>query len=157
MSAEGARAYPRPPEDDLSYYGWLDVGFLLTAVQQAPIVCLRDHLGVFRQHPDQTTHHLKTHGGRVSSMAWVTAALLAWRQGRISHPQVAHAIAWNVRQCLARFGEEDPVINAFFDLIQAHGGDLDRLVAAYTPFWLNVLASHPATAPASRVAELAPA
>ena len=150
MSAEGARAYPRPPENELSYYGWLDVGFLLTAVQRAPLVFLRDHLGVFRQHPDQTTHHLRTHGGRVSSMAWVTTALLAWREGRISRADVVTAITWNVRQCLARFGEDDPVINEFFDLIQAHGGDLERLYAAYKPLWLRVLASHPATAPAPR-------
>jgi hypothetical protein len=148
MSAEGARAYPRPPVDDLSYYGWLDVGFVLTAVQKAPLVIVRDHLGIFRQHPSQTTHHLATGIGRVSSMAWVTTALLAWREGRISRADVVTAITWNVRECLNRFGEGDPVINEFFDLIQAHGADLERLVAAYKPFWLRVLASHPATAPA---------
>jgi hypothetical protein len=147
MSAEGARAYPRPPENDLSYYGWLDVGFLLTAVQKAPLVILRDHLGVFRQHPDQTTHQLRSHGGRVSSMAWVTAALKAWREGRITPADVVTAITWNVRQCLQNFGEDDPVMNEFFDLIQVHGGDLDRLYASYKPFWLRVLASHASTAP----------
>jgi hypothetical protein len=149
LSAEGARAYPRPPVDDLSYYGWLDVGFLLTAVQKAPIVIVRDHLGIFRQHAAQTTHHMNTGIGRVSSMAWVTTALLAWREGRITPADVVTAISWNVRECLARFGEDDPVMNEFFDLIQAHGGDLERLYAAYRPFWLRVLASHPATAPAA--------
>ena len=147
MSAEGARAYPRPPVDDLSYYGWLDVGFVLTAVQQAPLVIVRDHLGIFRQHASQTTHHMATNIGRVSSMAWVTTALLAWREGRIAPADVVTAITWNVRQCLERFGEDDPVMNEFFDLIQAHGGNLERLYAAYKPFWLRVLASHPATAP----------
>ena len=29
MSAEGASRLPAPPADDLSYYGWLDVGFVL--------------------------------------------------------------------------------------------------------------------------------
>ena len=148
MSAEGARAYPRPPVDDLSYYGWLDVGFVLTAVQTAPLVIIRDHLGIFRQHASQTTHHMATGIGRVSSMAWVTTALLAWREGRISRADVVTAITWNVRECLNRFGEDDPVMNEFFDLIQAHGGNLERLAAAYKPFWLRVLASHPATAPA---------
>lgn len=152
MSAEGAQAYPRPPVDDLSYYGWLDVGFLLTAVQKAPVVIVRDHLGIFRQHAAQTTHNMNTGIGRVSSMAWVTTALLAWREGRITPADVVTAITWNVRQCLARFGEDDPVMNEFFDLIQAHGGNLERLYAAYRPFWLRVLASHPATAPAAAVA-----
>ncbi len=147
MSAEGARAYPRPPLDGLSYYGWLDVGFLLTAVQKAPLVIVRDHLGIFRQHAAQTTHHMNTSIGRVSSMAWVTTALLAWREGRITPADVVTAIKWNVGQCLERFGDSDPVINEFFDLIQRHGGSLERLYASYTPFWLGVLASHPATAP----------
>jgi glycosyltransferase involved in cell wall biosynthesis len=147
MSAEGARAYPRPPVDDLSYYGWLDVGFVLTAVQKAPLVIVRDHLGIFRQHASQTTHQMKSSIGRVSSMAWVTTALLAWREGRISRSDVVTAITWNVRECLQRFGEDDPVINEFFDMIQAHGGHLERLYAAYKPFWLRVLASHPATSP----------
>ncbi|MEO5689486.1 MAG: glycosyltransferase family A protein [Burkholderiaceae bacterium] len=152
MSAEGARAYPRPPVDDLSYYGWLDVGFVLTAVQEAPLVIVRDHLGIFRQHAAQTTHNLRTSIGRVSSMAWVTSALLAWREGRISHADVATAIKWNVRQCLDRFGEDDPVINEFFDMIQTHGANLEHLYIAYKPFWLRVLASHPATAPAAAAA-----
>ncbi len=155
MSAQGARAYPRPPVDDLSYYGWLDVGSVLSAVQEAPLVIVRDHLGIFRQHAAQTTHHMRSSIGRVSSMAWVTTALLAWREGRITPADVVTAITWNVRQCLERFGEEDPVMNEFFDLIQAHGGNLERLYAAYKPFWLRVLASHPATAPAAHETALA--
>ena len=148
LSSQGAACWPRPPSQGLSYYGWMDVGFLLTAVQRLPLVYLRDHLSIFRQHAQQTTHHLNNHGGRVSSMAWVTTALQAWREQRIDHAQAANAIMYTVQQCLKNFGEADPVINEFFDLIQAHGGNLDRLYAAYTPFWLRVLASHGATAPA---------
>ena len=147
MSAEGARAYPQPPAHDLSYYGWLDVGFVLTAVQRAPLVIVRDHLGIFRQHPSQTTHHMNTGIGRVSSLAWITTALLAWREGRIEAADVVTAIKWNVGQCLERFGEADAVINESFDLIRIHGGDLARLYQAWRPFWLRLLASHPATAP----------
>ena len=153
MSAEGARAYPRPPVDDLSYYGWLDVGFVLAAVQKAPLVIVRDHLGIFRQHAAQTTHHMNTGIGRVSSLAWITTALLACREGRITSADVVTAIKWNVRQCLERFGEDDPVMNESFDLIQRHGGDLQRLHDAWKPFWLRLLAMHPATAPAAAAAE----
>jgi hypothetical protein len=146
MSAEGARAYPRRPSDDLSYYGWLDVGFVLSAVQQAPLVIVRDHLGIFRQHPSQTTQQLNTSVGRVSSLAWVTTALRAWHEGRIEPADVVTALKWNVRQCLESFGDEDPVINESFDLIRIHGGDLAQLYQAWRPFWLRMLASHPATA-----------
>jgi len=48
-----------------------------------------------------------------------------------------------------RFGETDAMINESFDIIQAHGADLDQLYAAWRPFWLRLLALHPATAPAS--------
>ncbi|MFL6625283.1 MAG: hypothetical protein ACJ8G1_02280, partial [Vitreoscilla sp.] len=85
--------------------------------------------------------------GRVSSLAWVTTALLAWREGRIAATDVVTAIKWNVRQCLERFGEDDAMINESFDLIQKHGGDLEQLVVAWRPFWLRLLAMHPATAP----------
>jgi hypothetical protein len=152
MSAEGARAYPRPPADDLSYYGWLDVGFVLNAVQVAPLVIVRDHLGIFRQHPSQTTNRLNTSIGRVSSLAWVTTALRAWREGRITQADVVTALKWNIRQCLERFGEEDAMINESFDIIQAHGADLEQLYAAWRPFWLRLLAMHPATAPAPTTA-----
>jgi len=155
LSAVGARCFPRPPADDLSYYGWPDVGFLLEAVQRAPIVIVRDHLGVFRQHAEQTTHRMHDHGGRVSSMAWVTCALLAWREGRISHKEAVHAISYTVGECLKRYGEADPVINEFFSIIQREGASLGALIAAYTPFWLRLLASHRATAPVAGPVALA--
>ncbi len=149
MSAVGARAYPKPPIDDLSYYGSLDVGFVLTAVQQAPVVVLRDHLGAFRQHAGQNTHHLHPPVGRLESMAWATTALLAWREGHISPADAFTVLARNAHECLGYFGEEDPVINEFFDLIQTHSGNLEHLYAAYKPFWLWVIASERAAVPAN--------
>jgi len=155
LSAEGARHWPRPPASGLSYYSWMDVGFLLSAVRHAPMVYLPDHLSLFRSHPRQTTQQMNNHGGRVSSMGWVTCALQAWREQRITAAQAVNAIMVTVRQCLDRHGEGDPVIDEFYDTIQAHGASLDALAAAFEPFWLRVLASHRATAPARPLAACA--
>jgi hypothetical protein len=81
----------------------------------------------------------------VSSMAWATYALRAWRDGRIDYKQAVHAISYTVMECLKRFGEGSPVMNEFYDIVQHHGSSLDRLYAAYKPFWLALLAAHPST------------
>ncbi|MBK7613704.1 MAG: glycosyltransferase [Burkholderiales bacterium] len=147
ISAEGMAHWPKPPADGLNYFGWVDVGFLLSAVQHAPIAVLRDHLGVFRQHPEQTTHKMHPHGGIVSNLAWVTYALQAWKEQRISHAQAVAAISFMVMHCLKLFGEDGPVVNRFYDLVQTQGGNLERLYQAYTPFWLDLLRRHPSTLP----------
>jgi hypothetical protein len=146
MTAASARLWPQAPVQGLNYYGWMDVGFALTVVQSAPLAFIRDHLSVFRQHAQQTTHHVQHHGGRVSSMAWAACALHAWREGRIDYAQCANAVMITVKECLRKFGEDDPVINRFFELVQAHGARLDALHDAFAPFWRALLASHPATA-----------
>ena len=147
ISAEGAAAWPRPRTDGANYLGWPDVGFLLEAVQRAPLLVLREYLGVFRRHPSQTTHHPHNHGGRVSWLAWATYALLAWKDGWIAAEQAVHAISITVKRCLERFGDADPVINRFYDLVQHEGRGLPRLHAAYMPFWAELLASDRSTAP----------
>lgn len=147
LSAEGLSHWPVASATEMNYYGWPDVGFLLTAGQHLPVAVLRDHLGVFRQHPGQTTHQARHHGGRVSFMAWAAYALQAWKEGRITHPQAVHAISYTVGECLKRFAEDDAIANRFYDLIQHQGHSMEGLYAAFKPFWLELLASHPATAP----------
>jgi len=147
LSADAARRFPRASRTEMTYFGWPDVSLLLTAAQQAPIAFVNDHLSVFRQHPAQSTHNVKHHGGRVSSMAWAANALLAWRHGRVTGNEAVKAIMTTVRACLDAFGEDDEVINRFFTIVQQHGRSLDELYNAFEAFWLPLLASHPATAP----------
>jgi len=145
MSAAGVSRFPTPPSDGLSYYGWPDVGFLLESIQHLPMVYIRDHLGIFRQHAQQSTNRVINHSGRVSGMAWIAAALHAWQEQRISYPEAVNAIMYTVGECLRKFGEDDPVINEMYDLVQQHGASLADLHARFTPYWLRVLASHPST------------
>jgi hypothetical protein len=153
ITAESARLWPGAPATGMNYYGWPDVGFALTVVQSAPLAYIRDHLSVFRQHAQQTTHHMHNQGGRVSSMAWAACALQAWHEGRIDYAQAANAIVITVRDCLKRFGDSDAVINRFLELVQVHGAQLERLYQAFAPFWRELLASHPATAPRALAVE----
>lgn len=147
LSAEGARLWPRASATEINYYGWPDVGFLLTAVQHQPVAYLRDHLSVFRQHPQQSTHQMRNHDGFVSLISWASMALQAWREQRITAAQAVNAISFIVGECLKRYGEDDPVLNRFYDIVQHKGGSLDALYAAFEPFWLELLASNPSTAP----------
>lgn len=145
MSAAGASRFPTPPAAGLSYYGWPDVGFLLESIQHLPMVYIRDHLGIFRQHAQQSTNKVLNHSGRVSGMAWIAAALHAWQEQRISYPEAVNAIMYTVGECLRKFDESDAVLNEMYDIVQRHGKSLAELHAAFTPFWLRVLASHPST------------
>ena len=147
LSAQGARRYPVPPAKGLNYYGLLDVGTLLEAAADAPVAWLPDHLGVFRQHPGQTTHNIHSHGGRVAFLAWVAYALAAWQQQRIGAPQAAQAIEIATARVVQHFGEADAVMNAYFELLEHHSGGLDLLHERFGAWWRRLLASHPSTDP----------
>lgn len=152
FSAEGAALYPRPPANDLSYYGLLDVGALLHASQHLPVTFIREYLGVFRQNDQQTTQQATTtHGGRVGFLAWVTYALAAWRDGLIS-PQTAISAIGVATQRIVHHFSQDPVMAGYFHLLDNKAGSLDELYLAYRDFWLSLLASAPGTAPAPVVA-----
>lgn len=145
LSADAARAWPRPPGHGLNYYGWMDVGLLLSAVQVAPIGLIQEHLSVFRRHPQQTTHNPHTHSGRVGAIAWAVYALQAWREGRIDDVTAVASIGRTVQQCLQRFGDADGTMREFFDLVQHQGTSLDRLYDAVAGFWHELLASDRST------------
>ena len=146
FTADAAARYPRPPVDRLNYYGLLDIGAVLEAAGTRGIVFVRDHLSVFRQHGAQTTHHVGRHGHRVAMLAWAAYALHAWQQQRIDAREAVQAISITVKRCLDLYGEADPVMNEFYAIVQREGVSLAGLHLAYTKFWLDLLASNPATA-----------
>ncbi|MEW6706712.1 MAG: glycosyltransferase family A protein [Pseudomonadota bacterium] len=147
LSADAARLYPMPPLNGLSYYALLDIGLVLEVSRHLPVVFIQDHLGVFRQHAEQTTtRNRHTHGGRVAFLAWVTYALAAWREHRISAQQAVNAVQIASRRILQHFAD-DEVMAVYFGLLERHAADLDQLHAAYTRFWNQLLASNDATRP----------
>lgn len=145
-TAEGVRHYPVPPSAGLSYYGLLDISAVLEAGRTMPLVFVRDHLSVFRQHAEQTTRTVHSHGHRVTMLVWAACALHAWKEGRISDAETARAIGTTVQRCLKLYGEQDEVMNGFYTLVQHQGTSLASLHDAFTAYWLALLASHPSTA-----------
>lgn len=156
LSAEGAALYPRPPADDISYYGLLDIGFVLQASQTLPVTFIREYLGVFRQNEQQTTQqNTYTHGGRVGFLAWVAYALAAWRDGHIA-PETAISAIGTATQRVVHHFSEDPVMAGYFHILDNQAGSLDQLYIAFRDFWLKLLASNPGTSPALSIAAAAP-
>jgi hypothetical protein len=148
MSAEGAAQYPRPPVSDLTYYGLLDIGFILQASQTLPVTFIRETLSVFRQNDQQTTHATHSHGGRVGFLVWVAYALAAWRDGHISPEQAISAIGVATQRVVHHFSD-DPIVAEYFAILDTQAGSLDQLYLAFRGFWLRLLASNPGTAPAA--------
>ncbi len=140
LSAEGLRHWPRPDTQTINYYGWMDIGFILSAVQHLPVICLRDHLGVFRQHAQQSTRQLGGPVQRVAFMAWASYALQAWQEQRITAAQTVNAIKLTVRECLERFPEGDSQVDRFLEIVHTHGASLPALYDAFKVFWLALLA-----------------
>lgn len=150
-TARGIANYPRPPVRGLNYYGLLDIGSVLHAVEDLPMVFVREHLGVFRQHGNQTTHSVGQHCHRVAMLMWAAAALHAWDQGHIDAAGALHAIGTTVRRCLQVYPETDPVMNAFYHRVQNGGRQgIAGVHAAFTPWWLSLLHGHRATEPFER-------
>ena len=148
FSAEGAHHYPQPPAQGLNYYGLLDIGFALEASRHMPLALIREHLGVFRQHPQQTTHNVGTHGARIAFLAWIAYALAAWREGRIDAAQAVHAVAVASQRSLQHLAD-DPWVAEYLSLVEAHNRSLDDLHDAFAAFWGRLLGAHPATCPAA--------
>jgi len=155
-SADAAARYPQPPVDALSYYGLLDIGPVLESVCRQPLVFVNERLSVFRQHAQQTTHGVGQHGHRVAMLVWAASALHAWGQQRIEAQDLLKALGTTIKRCLSLYGETDPVMNEFYALVQREGASLAGLHAAFTRFWLALLASHPATSPVRAAPEEQP-
>jgi len=154
LSVDGARHYPQPPADGVSYYGLLDIGLVLEASRHLPIAFIHDHLSVFRQHPQQTTHNVKSHGGRIAFLCWVTYALAAWKDERISAAQAVQAIGIATRRIIAHYADDETMAQ-YLHLLEKNSGNLTQLHAAFAPFWARLLASHPGTQPRAAPADSA--
>lgn len=142
MSAEGAVHYPRPPTKDLSYYGLLDIGFILSAGEHLPVTFIREPLSVFRQNAQQTTRNTHTPLDSVGYLAWVAYALLAWRKGRLSTAAALEAIGVATQRALNVFGHA-PFLEPFYEALEKHSQSLETLCDAFRAFWLNLIDSIP--------------
>lgn len=125
----------------LSYYGLADIGVLLDVSQQLPIAFLRDHLGGFRSHPQQTTAQLQSTPLKCGYLAWAALALGAHAVGRIDEQQLRSALSITAGHCATRY-PDDPVMGDFADLLRAPARQPVALRQAFTERWTRLLQSH---------------
>ena len=76
----------------ITYYGLGDIGLLLQASLSSDIAIIKEHLGVFRMNPHQTTGNLALATFRCGYVAWIALALAGYDLGKIDKQQANQAI-----------------------------------------------------------------
>jgi hypothetical protein len=127
---------------ELSYYGLGDIGVVLEAVRQKPVVVIRDHLGAFRTHPAQGSAAGTSFQLVCGHVAWLALALGAWQEGLVTHEDALRSMRVSLQRCAARFAK-DPELAPLFRIIDQHALDLPVLHARFGEWWHQMLASHP--------------
>jgi len=158
LSARAAGCFPRPPADGVSYFGLPDIGTLLNASAQGPIVVLRDHLSGFRQHAGQTTANTQSINLKIAFLAWVAFALTARRERRIDAAAAMQAIEIATQRCMRHYAT-DPLMQRHVEIVRSHLADLPRFEAEFATFWQTLLRACPDTRsePAPAAAQPSPA
>ena len=146
LSAATAASFPRPPAEGVSYFGLPDIGTLLNATDNGPIMVLRDHLGGFRQHAGQTTANTQSVNLKIAHLAWVAFALRAHQQGRLDAADTVQGIAIATQRCLHAYAGDAPM-QAYFDIVRDDLADLPRFERRFSDFWQALLRSCPDTQP----------
>ncbi|MEO8057839.1 MAG: glycosyltransferase family A protein [Burkholderiales bacterium] len=154
LSQEAVRRLRSSSMNGLSYYGLGDIGALLDVSCQTPIVFIRDHLGGFRSHPQQTTHNRASFPLKCGYLAWVALALAGWRGGHLSTEQAQASLAISVGQCMNQFAS-DPTLSEFFGIAIANARNLSSFDQHFAAWWAHILSTHSeAQAEAPKVLDL---
>lgn len=148
FTARAALRFPRPPAHGVSYFGLPDVGLLLNAAGEGPILFLRDHLSGFRQHAGQTTANTQSVNLQIAFVAWIAFALQARRDGHLDDAATVRAIAIAAQRCVHHYAAV-ATMRPLFAAVRDHLVDLARFEAAFSDFWQGLLASCPDTRPAA--------
>lgn len=138
LSAAAARRFPRPPRAGVSYFGLPDIGLLLSAVDEGPLVLIRDHLSIFRRHEAQSTENRQSTSLKIAFVAWVAFALAARREKRIDDRSAIQSISIAAQRCYPHYAS-DPMMRPFFDAVHQHVADLNRFETFFSNFWLKLL------------------
>ena len=140
LSQEAVRRLRGSSMHGLSYYGLADIGVLLDVACHAPVAFIRDHLGGFRSHPQQTTHNRKSFALKCGYVAWVALALAGWRSGHLSAEQTQASLAISVGQCMNQFAS-DASLSEFFGITIANARNLASFDEHFAVWWARILAT----------------
>ncbi len=140
LSQEAAQRLRSSTMNGLSYYGLGDIGMLLDISRQAPVVLIRDHLGGFRSHPQQTTQNRKSFAVKCAHLAWVALALAGWRGGHLSTEQTQASLAISASLCMNEFAT-DPSLSEFFDIVISDARNLTAFDEHFAAWWARILST----------------
>lgn len=140
LSQEAVRRLRGSSMNGLSYYGLADIGVLLDVSNHAPIVFIRDHLGGFRSHPQQTTHKRQSFALKCGYIAWVALALAGWRSGHLNAEQTQASLAISVGQCMNQFAS-DASLSEFFGIAIANARNLSSFDEHFGIWWARLLST----------------
>lgn len=146
FTAGAALRFPRPPAKGVSYFGLPDVGLLLNAAGESPILFLREHLSGFRQHTGQTTANTQSVNIQIAFVAWIAFALQARRDRQLDDTQTTRAITIAAQRCLQQYATV-ATMEPLFAAVRDHLADLPRFETAFGLFWHELLSSCPDTRP----------
>lgn len=138
LSQGAAARLLRTEIEGLSYFGLGDIGVLLDISRLAPIAFIRDHLGGFRQHPNQTTHARQSFALKCGYIAWIALALGGRRAGRLGDAQTLGALATSIGRCVAQLGS-DPALAELFARAATIGTDLPAFDRWFEGWWARLL------------------
>ncbi|MEI6546451.1 MAG: hypothetical protein WCN85_05475 [Burkholderiales bacterium] len=142
LSTKSARRYLDSSMSQLSYYGLGDVGLLLDVSRYAPVAVIRDHLSGFRSSAQQTSAQPQSFPVKCGHLAWIALAMAAWREERVSPKQAVQSLGIALERS-ARLYTGDEQIEPFFEMFEAHKGDLGSLANAFELSWSHFLERHP--------------
>ena len=157
LSQAAAARLLRTEIEGLSYFGLADIGVLLDIARLAPVAFIRDHLGGFRSHPNQTTHAKRSFALQCGYLAWIALALGGRRAGRLNDAQTLSSLAVSIGRIVAQLGSELSLAELFAKAATI-GTDLPAFDRWFEGWWSALLETNAdSRRAAAKVAELQPA
>lgn len=138
LSQGAAARLLRTEIEGLSYFGLADIGVLLDVSRIAPIAFVRDHLGGFRSHPNQTTHARQSFALKCGYVGWIALALAGRRAGHMDDAQTLSSMATSIGRCVAQLGS-DPQLAELFAMAATIGTDLPAFDRWFEGWWSRLL------------------
>ena len=141
LAQAAAARVARTEIEGLSYFGLADIGVMLDVSRIAPIAFIRDHLGGFRSHPNQTTQSTQSFALKCGYVAWVALALGGRRAGHLNDAQTLGSLATSIGRCVAQFGN-DPTLAELFTMASSIGTDLPAFDRWFAGWWSRLLGTN---------------
>lgn len=132
--AEMAPFFRCPEIAGLMVSGLQDIGAMLAASLQAPLLYLNEHLGYFRTSATQNSAQPRSRAFKQGVLAWIPLAIAGRTLGHLDAAQAQAAIARTAHHALERYGQE-PDLRALCASLPALIAGSPGAEAAFLTHW----------------------